>query len=207
MYRMYDASVPPKNPPPWEVVAFYFGSDTPHDWSVAELDAQPAQKALPITPYTGADISGAAMQKWQEFQTFKEKFGFPDGMTWCIDTETEVYKIFLSELNTLSTQGGHPLLHYGSLDFIIECPLTSGGRFVADWDKVPKLLNVPGIKALQFESATQAGTDYDLDIIEEVVKLWEFHPVGVKWSTAVKADLASIIHLAQEAQKLMIANT
>ena len=46
--RFYDAAYPPAKPPAADGVCIYIGGDTPHVWTLAEIEAQPARYRLPI---------------------------------------------------------------------------------------------------------------------------------------------------------------
>src|SRR5271157_4582084 len=99
MKRIYDSAWPATNPPPWLVSAFYLGGDTPHVWTTAEIDAQPARYRLPIWVYNGADgalggVSDAA-HALAKLHTLK----VPPGVAVVLDTETSVLPDYIRAFN------------------------------------------------------------------------------------------------------------
>jgi len=207
MYHMYDASVPPKNPPDYRVVAGYFGSGTPHDWSAADWNAQKAEFRLPIIVHTGNDVESAAQETFAEIQKFIADFSFPEGKTIVIDTEDYQYGVFLTELDKLVTGIHRKLMNYGSLSAIQHNAIVSGGRWSAHWDDVPKLDAIPDCKATQYADSAMIGTDYDLSVIDESVALWRPADVGISWQKAATADLDIATSKIGKAKALIEANT
>ncbi len=172
---MYDASMPPKNPPHWHVVGGYIGGDTPHVWTRAEWNAQWALSRLPIfaasnreDTYSAANVDSVAIHRQLAHLLV------PDGVTVCVDTETRVYDVYLRALNNL-VRPFH-LLNYGSLSYVRKNPLTSAGRWAADWtDDIfagVDLLNQDHFTAVQWASADQRHLSYDSSIITESIPLW-----------------------------------
>src|SRR5579863_3052451 len=85
----YDAAYPPSSPPKAsnEVVMGYLGGDTPHVWSLAEWNSQPARYRVGIWTrsnpggYNGTSEAQEAVAKWKSL-------GAPAGSMIALDLET-----------------------------------------------------------------------------------------------------------------------
>ncbi len=176
MRLMYDAAYPPADPPAWPAVAGYIGGDTPHVWTDAEWSAQPAQYRLPIFVHTGADDEGAGSADGQQIVAWLKAHDVPAGSSVAIDTETANYSAYLQAMDATVSAAGYKLVNYGSLDYILKNPLTSGGRWTADWTGVQHVDDVAGVVATQWADATQLGTSYDASLCEDDMALWDTKP-------------------------------
>ena len=175
---MYDASEPPPQPPHWHAAAGYIGGDTPHVWTLAEWKAQPAPLLLPIfTASNRLDNACAAGEDAWEILNELAGLGVPRGCTVVVDTETTLYTAYLRALDRFVHDGGYPLMNYGSLSFVIRNPLTSGGRWAADWTGLVQtglvLDGVDGIRAIQIASSAMTGHPWDWSLIEDSIPLWQ----------------------------------
>lgn len=172
---MYDASVPPVPAPLLYAAGGYIGGDTPHVWTEAEWDAQPAAFRLPIfTASNREDIACAAGEDAWEIRNLLAALGVGESFTVAVDIETRVYSVYLQALNTYLWP--RPLMVYGSLSTLLRNPLTSGGRWAADWtgniDIAVDDIGLDHIDAFQWASAGQLGKPYDLSAISSAVPLW-----------------------------------
>jgi peptidoglycan hydrolase-like protein with peptidoglycan-binding domain len=181
--RMYDAAYPPAHPPNWEVCGFYLGGDTPHVWTQAELDAQPARFRLGIwvrdhggDPSADADAAAAAYAA----------LGAPLGCAVVLDLEERVDGAFVSTFDA-HLHMRHLTTKYGSVSTIWKNPWTSGGTWTADWDE--RVALDVGAAATQFASAAQLGTAYDASVISDSVPLWD---TQLDWSAAIMGRLATL---------------
>lgn len=172
---MADASVPPASRPHLYAIAGYIGGDTPEVWTPNDWAGQPALFRLPI--YTAAnreDIACAAGEDAWEIRDALTALSVPLRFTVAVDIETRVYSTYLQALDAFLSP--RPLMVYGSLSTLLRCPLTSGGRWAAEWghgiDPALHDIGQHGIRAFQWENAEQAGRDYDLSVIESDVLLW-----------------------------------
>lgn len=169
--EMYDASTPPARPPAVPVAAFYIGGDTPHVWTDEEISASPATYGLPIYVHdgVGGDASAAASQviAWLEAHQWEK------GAAVAIDTEATIEQAWIADLDAIVHAAGWPVLDYQSKGPAPSNPLTSGGRWIASWDGVAELY--PGSVAKQYASAGMLGTDYDLSVIDQGVRLHQLH--------------------------------
>jgi hypothetical protein len=190
MKLMYDAAYPPAAPPKWPVVAGYIGGDTPHVWTDAEWDAQPAQYRLPIFVHTGPDDASAGDSDAKLIVGWLGQHQVPAGSSVVIDTETNTYTGYLTAMDTAVSAAGYKLVNYGSLNFVVSNPLTSGGRWTADWTGIEHIDDLTGVVATQWASATQLGTAYDASVCDDEMPLWDTKPPA--WQ-AVAADQAEAV--------------
>jgi hypothetical protein len=172
---MYDAAVPPARPPHWYAVAGYIGGDTPHVWTAAEWAAQLAPHRLPIwTADNRLNSPASAAADAPQILAKLEELGVPPGVTVALDGETRIFPAYLEELNELVRP--YLLMDYGSLSFVTSNPVTSGGRWAADWtDRIADgvaLLGHQAIAAVQWADDVARGTPYDWSVIQESVPLW-----------------------------------
>lgn len=175
---MADASVPPASRPHLYAIAGYIGGDTPHVWTPQEWDGQPAQFRLPVfTAANREDIACAAGEDAWEIRAALAALSVPVRFTVAVDIETRVYGTYLLALSAYLAP--RPLMAYGSLSTLLRCPLTSGGRWAADWSEgiieAETDIGQHGIHAFQWANAARLGRDYDLSVIDSAVPLWP-HP-------------------------------
>lgn len=171
---MYDAAYPPPAPPTWDVVAGYLGGDTPHVWSRAEWESQPARYRLPIwvrsdpVGHDGAAEARAACAR-------AAAIGQPAGTTIALDLETAVAPAYVSAFNAEALRLGYRVEKYGSSAYIFKNPGTSAGTWDADWvtPATPHLNDYA--TATQYASDTQLHQPWDASLIEDSVPLWDTH--------------------------------
>jgi hypothetical protein len=188
MRLMYDAAYPPADPPSWPVVAGYIGGDTPHVWTDAEWDAQPAQYRLPIFVHTGPDDQAAGSTDAAHILSWLDGHQVPAGSSVVIDTETANYSGYLTAMDKLITDAGYKLVNYGSLDDILKNPVTSGGRWTADWTGAAHIDAAPHVVATQWADAKQLGTSYDASLCDDDMPLWNTKPPTWEETAATEAE-------------------
>ena len=176
MKRIYDSAWPVSNPPPWLVSAFYLGGDTPHAWSAAEIYAQPARYRLPIWVFNGSDSQNTGISDASAALANLHALKVPPGVAIALDTETSVLSDYIRAFNHDVTVAGYEVINYGSLDYVIKNPDTSGGRWSAHWDNVATIDDGYNIVATQFADSVQLHTGYDASVIEDHVPLWDYRP-------------------------------
>ena len=172
---MADASVPPASRPQLYAIAGYIGGDTPHVWTEQEWDGQPAAFRLPIfTAANREDIACAAGEDAWEIRKALAGLNVAARFTVAVDIETRVYDIYLRALDAFLAP--RPLMVYGSLSTLLRCPVTSGGRWAAEWTGLILTaeddIGQHGIRAFQWADSNMIGRDYDLSVIESEVLLW-----------------------------------
>jgi hypothetical protein len=104
-----------------------------------------------------------------------------------IDTETGNYSGYLTAMDKAVTGAGYKLVNYGSLDDILKNPLTSGGRWTADWTGVQHIDDVAGVVATQWADAAQLGTSYDASLCDDDMPLWNTKPPTWEETAATEA--------------------
>lgn len=176
MRWMYDASEPPAEPPHWHVAGGYIGGNTPHVWTRDEWKAQPAPYLLPIwTASDREDTAAAAGQDAWDIITALNMLGVPRGVTIAVDTETTVYSRYIPALSDFLL-GQVRLMNYGSFSFVTRNPLTSGGRWAADWTGQVQtgleLDHTHGIVAVQIADDKMLSKPWDWSLIDAGIPLW-----------------------------------
>lgn len=172
---MYDAAYPPAWPPRWYCAAGYIGGDTPHVWTPREWEAQTATFRLPIwTADNRVNSPASAAADAPLILAKLEELGVPPGRAVALDGEMRIFPAYLEELNELLA--AYRLVDYGSLSFVTANPITSGGRWAADWTNriadAVALAGHMGIRAVQWASADMRGTPWDWSVIDDSLPLW-----------------------------------
>ncbi len=180
MRRMYDASVPPVNPPDWEIVAGYIGGDTPRIWTNAQWDSQPVPFRLPIfTRNIGGDpfLDAEYVNRWMS------QHKVPLDCFVALDFETRVDRSYL-----LNFDGAvkWPVMVYGSKSTVTKNPEPSGGYWVADWPP-PGVQPTPHLvswsMATQYSNSRPFGGAYDASLVSDDATLWQVKGVDPAMTT------------------------
>lgn len=186
--RMYDASTPPAHPPAWEAVAAYIGGNTPHVWTIAEWNAQPARWRLPIyvrsnpgshSPHVDAALAVAWLLA----------HGVPHGSAVALDLETAVAPSYVRAFDADLKAVGYVTLTYGSLSTVFGNPKTSGGYWVAHYTGKDHM--EPRAVATQWASDRQLGKPWDASTVADSVPLWDTRPTPAPASTEESWFLAT----------------
>lgn len=168
-YLMYDAAYPPGHPPAWPVVAGYLGGDTPHVWSLAEWEHQPARYRLPIWVRSNPDRVNADDDAAAAVRAAKA-VGVPHGATIALDFETAVNGAYVGVFDRVMTAAGYRVMLYGSASTVRNNRRPSGGYWVADWTGHAHM--DVGAEATQWTN----GSAYDSSLILSSVPLWDSRP-------------------------------
>lgn len=151
-----------------EVVAGYIGGDTPHIWTDAQWDGFKVPYRLPIFVRS---VGGVAIFDANETTNWLESHKVPKGSLVALDFETRVDPTYVNEYDKAVVEKGYKVLLYGSLSTIVQNPMTSGGRWIADWNGQANLM--PGSVAHQYVSENE----YDLSEIDANAPLWKIEVV------------------------------
>ena len=163
----YDASTPPANPPTTDGVAFYVGGNTPHVWTLAEINASPARYRLPIfvrsnpaaaDPTADAAAAIAALHK----------IGAPAGTIVSWDTEVAADPAYMSVIYGLIVSAGYHLMDYGSQSALFANDMPHGGYYWgADWTGDAAIISG--------DAGTQYVNDgsYDLSVFKAGLPFWD----------------------------------
>ena len=168
--QMYDAAYPPASPPGWPVVAGYIGGNTPHVWTDAEWDGQPARRRLPIyvrsNPASHDPAADAA-----EAVAWLRTHDVPAGCAVALDLETAVNAAYVTRFDEVVLAAGYLTIAYGSLSTLYKNPRPSGGYWVAHYTGAP--YSDAGAVATQYASDRQLGHPWDASLINASVPLWD----------------------------------
>lgn len=169
---MVDSAWPLRNPPQTDIVLIYAGGDTPHPWTQAEIDAQPARYRWPCWVRSNPGQVNAAADaanciKWLA------SHAVPRGTSVILDLETAVNGPYVSTFSTLVKAAGWLTTKYGSRSSIWRNPQTSGGTFLAE-------PGPPHMSTVGDTVATQWGYfgAYDMSWVKDqaTIPLWDTRP-------------------------------
>jgi peptidoglycan hydrolase-like protein with peptidoglycan-binding domain len=195
----YDAAYPPANPPATDGVAFYIGGDTPHVWTIAEINAATPRYRLPIYVRSNPASAIAAVDV-QEALSALHNIGAPKGCLVAWDTETAADTGYMAVVYTLIVNAGYKLIDYGSQSnlFANQLPV-SGYYWGAEWDGASAVL--------AGDAGTQYADDgaYDLDVFKPGLPFWDTHgsvtptppvppapPVPTNWQEKIMQQLPTL---------------
>ena len=158
LLKFYDASSPPVPPPEgFDGVCFYGGGDTPHVWTPAEVEAQPARYRLPVFVRSDPDEADAASDV-VAFLAYLEWVGAPRGCLVALDSETSIDPAYVAAFVDGMQRGGYVTEDYGSQSTVAG----NHARLVwgADWDGKPEL--APGDVMTQYWALASIDEDVAL---------------------------------------------
>jgi hypothetical protein len=175
----YDAAYPVANAPKDDVVFGYLGGDTPHAWSLADWNSQPARYRIPIWTrdnpggYNGASEARAALAKL-------DSLGAPRGILVALDYELAQDATYLEQFDGFMVSVGNKVAVYGSKSTLFNNPKPSGGYWPADITDHPHLY--PGSLLTQYEFAG----DWDDDTVSSALLpiLWDSRPTAPTTTTS-----------------------
>lgn len=170
---MYDAAYPPAHPPAWPVVAGYLGGNTPHVWTRAEWDHQPARYRLPIWVRSNPEAVDDQADAAAAVKAAKA-LGVPHGATIALDFEMTINAAYVRTFDETLTAAGYRTILYGSASSVTHNPAPIGGYWVAEWTGTPHMK--AGAMATQWTN----GQGYDSSLISTVVRLWDTRPPAPK---------------------------
>jgi len=162
---MWDSSSPGANPAQADCLAFYIGGDTPHVWTLPEIEAaQGTQERLPI--YVRSFGFGNPLADANDCIARLKTIGQPIGTTVALDLETAIALAYTTTFNQVVSGLGYYVLLYGSTGTLFKNPITSGGYWAADPSGAAHMY--PGSVETQWKFAGA----YDLSLVDDSVKLW-----------------------------------
>lgn len=170
----YDAATPPANPPKTDGVAGYIGGDTPHIWTRAEWDAQPARYRLPIfvrSNPAGASASADAAAAARQLVAI----GAPKSILVALDTETAQDPDYVKSFDEAMYGFGYTIIDYGSQSAVYGNDEPDGYYWGAEWTNRPGLIS--GDAGTQYAS----GASWDLDDFKAGLPFWDTKPPAGDW--------------------------
>lgn len=161
----YDAAYPPSQPPETDGVCFYIGGDTPHVWTEAEVNAQPAYLRLPVFVRSNP-ASASATEDVVAAVSRLHALGVPEGslVTW--DLETAVDPAYILAVYHSLTAAGYKLIVYGSQSVVAGNRNPAGWYWGADWTGEPHI--AAGNVMTQYLS----NNSYDLSVAVSDLPFW-----------------------------------
>jgi hypothetical protein len=152
---------------------FYIGGDTPHVWTLAEVQKlkQTYQYLLPI--YTRSNPSSAEQENDLNLalQSLKD-YGIPTGTIVQWDYETAVDSSYEEYINAGLVKAGYFMELYGSSSTVVQNQIPSGGYDKAAWTGKDY---APDSTADQF---VDVGP-YDLNDFQSSAKLWNLQEIPI----------------------------
>jgi len=173
--QMTDSAFPLAAPPPggWrDIVLIYAGGDTPHPWTIKDIDGMPSRYRWPCwvrsdPSQVNAETEAALFAAWLHGHQV------PMGTCVILDIEEAINPGFVNAFNLAIRAAGFKTTKYGVQSTIWQNPKTDGGTFVA----------LPGGNVLTTEGDTVARQyafdgSFDLSITadQDVLPLWDAHP-------------------------------
>lgn len=167
----YDSAEPLAHPPGGDLVAFYGGGDTPHIWTLAEIEAQPVRYRLPIWVRSNPMAIGVSVTvDVENFLIYLVKVGCPKGVATSLDLETAVAPNYVNIFGSLMRAEGYLVLPYGSSGNLFKNPVLDGY-----W------VDLPGAKAIPSNCIgvqySQGGSGaWDNDWFLDSIPFWDSQP-------------------------------
>jgi hypothetical protein len=150
--RWLDASTPPASyPTGFDGVAFYIGGDTPHVWTIDEINACPYRYRLPIFVRSDPTANNVtASGDVTSAVSYLTTIGAPKGTLVAWDSETTVDPEYIQAVYLNLFQAGYTLIDYGSQSMVFGNENPDGYYWGADWTNTPHL--VAGDVMTQYQS-------------------------------------------------------
>ena len=162
---MFDASsgIPTGLPAGLDGVCPYGGGDTPHVWTLAQIQAAPGPYRLPIFVRSNAGASASADAA--SFVSWLKSMGCPNGVCTVLDLETLVDPTYVSAYGAAMHEASFYVLPYGSVSTLFSNPALDG-YFASDPTGTEHYY--PNTVATQWAY----DGSFDLDIISGNLELW-----------------------------------
>jgi hypothetical protein len=170
MLTFIDCSTPLTHYPQADGIAFYVGGDTPHVWTLAELNATPYWRRLPIWVRSNpeqVDPTNDAIAATKAFRSYNP----PSGILVALDSEMDVDPSWVSTFFQVIAQSGFTLMDYGSQSVVFGNKIPNGYYWGAEWNNIQHI--APGDVMTQWENAG----GYDISEAEENLPFWNTHAV------------------------------
>ncbi len=195
-----DAAFPPPSLEGALGLCFYAGGDTPHVWTLAEIQSFKATYLLPV--YVRSNPVGAAEGAADAaifLASLTDTYKAPTGTLVALDSETSVDSAYVIAFVTAMNAGGYKVIDYGSQDFVMGNQNPDGYYWGADWTGAVHIAT--GDVATQYVSFSQ----YDLSDFGGQLPLWNTTgkvpnvggvPAGINTVVTLKNYRVSWEHLA-----------
>lgn len=165
--KFYDAAYPPSPPPGgFDGVAFYIGGDTPHVWTLAEIEEQDVRFRLPIFTRSNPTQAEATTDVADAVAQLKV-ISAPKGCLVAWDSETSVDPNYMAEVFYGLASAGYKLIDYGSQSTVFGNQNPDGYYWGGDWTDVTHIS--PGDQMTQWESLNS----YDESTALATLPFWD----------------------------------
>ncbi|HEY1699176.1 MAG TPA: peptidoglycan-binding domain-containing protein [Trebonia sp.] len=183
--KFYDAAYPPAKPPATDGVCIYIGGDTPHVWTRAEVDDQPARYRLPVYVRSDPARADAASDVAAAVRQL-DAIGAPKRTLVAWDVETAADAAYMSAVWYALQNAGWQLIDYGSQDTVHgnDCP--DGYYWGAAWTGAEHL----AVGDVMTQYAT--FTDYDLSAALPSLPFWDTRPSALTYTEEIMQQLPTI---------------
>lgn len=192
----------------YDVCAFYLGGMTPHQWSVREIEEQPARWRWPIWVLDPA--RDAITQAWECAYELR-RVDCPKRCAVMLDLETLVVPHMVDAFADTLHRAGQLTTPYGSTSTLFQNPVRAGYA-VATLDGKDQMYDHPHVIGTQWGQAT-VGTapaqKVDQWLISPGLPLWDAHPPKPPtpaWALQVAKGLQGIGTSASDLASLVIRN-
>lgn len=163
----YDAAFPPASAPAGcDGVAFYIGGDTPHVWTLAEIEAQPVRFRLPIYVRDNPQQVNVAMDVMQCVSRL-DAIGAPKGCMVALDSETSVDANYVATFYYQLRDAGYTLMDYGSVSTVFANNIPDGYYWGAHWT------NRAGVEPGQVMTQWESFDAYDESTALSTLPFWD----------------------------------
>jgi hypothetical protein len=171
LLTFYDSAWPPASPPTVDGVCAYIGGDTPHVWTLAEVQRQRARYRLPV--WVRSDPAAAS---WQADSAGAiaalHRVGCPRGSLVALDVEIAVDAAYVRSFSRTLATGGYPVILYGSDSTVFQNHIPDRLYFAADWTGAPHM--AAGAQMTQYVNFRA----WDLDLALSTLPFWDTRPTA-----------------------------
>lgn len=163
----YDAAFPPASEPPGcDGVAFYIGGDTPHVWTLAEIEATSERFRLPIFVRSDPEAANVAIDVSVAISRL-EAISAPRGCLVALDSETSVDVNYVAQFYYELRAAGYTLIDYGSVSSVFGNQIPDGYYWGAHWT------NRPGVEAGTQMTQWESFDAYDESTALATLPFWD----------------------------------
>jgi peptidoglycan hydrolase-like protein with peptidoglycan-binding domain len=163
----YDAAYPPAHVPSgMDGVAFYIGGDTPHVWTLAEIEAQPVRFRLPIYVRSNPIQANVALDAIEAVARL-QAIGAPKGCLVALDSETSADPNYVAQFYYDIKNAGYVLMDYGSTSSLFGNNIPDGYYWGAHWT------DLAGVESGQQMTQWKSLGAYDESTARSALPFWD----------------------------------
>lgn len=151
-------------------MCFYAGGNTPHYWTLAEVERYTVQYRLPIFVRSNPSVADPSVDAFTFADVLKRVYGAPSGILVALDSETSIDAAYVHDFVVAMNNFGHPVIDYGSRPDVFGNLNPDGYYWAADWTGSPH--PVLGAQGVQYRSLFA----YDQSTMEPTLPFWDLRP-------------------------------